>query len=622
MRCPKGPTWRTFTRGKAISPHPTTLTVKAHRGDRKTLLAFDLSEDESRGLAGFTIAFTAPGETTKVYLPNTLQFDPADHQPVDAKFPSGCSVNAPFQKFRWLHVPSNDADGKDPKSGTYTYYVTPRFFGNDGKLEAQDDSKTVETRVQVSAFQKGSLTMAFTRGYVASEAFVDHFGSKLTYQPKDKPLTFDTSGNAGTHDGKAYSYRDEFTWMGYTAREQIFSILNTVLHNAELTLDVFAYDLNEPDFVQALLDLAAKGRVRLILDNASLHVSTDKKPSPEDEIEDAFKKIKGGKGLIKRGHFSRYTHDKVLLVRKNTEKREAIHVLTGSTNFSLTGMYVNSNHTLTFEDQEIAQWYADVFDISWAGDIKSAAFEKSPYSKQAYASDKEPKLKITFSPHTNDYAGEILQGIVDRINTEETKGDAIGSVLFAVMEIADEKNPVYHALDQIHKNKAIYSYGISDKPDGIYLYPTHSTQGVMVTGKPGTTALPPPFDQVPTVEGHQIHHKFVVCGFNRPDAVVYCGSSNLASGGEHENGDNLLAISDPEVATAFAIEALALVDHFDFLDRFRVASGKDKTKPVAPPAEKSKAANAGGYHLDGKPDWVAKYYTDGDLHMMDRQLFA
>jgi len=46
------------------------------------------------------------------------------------------------------------------------------------------------------------------------------------------------------------------------------------------------------------------------------------------------------------------------------------------------------------------------------------------------------------------------------------------------------------------------------------------------------------------------------------------------------NGDNLLAIRDEDVATAFAIEALALVDHFNFLDRAAAGpKAKKKTKP-------------------------------------------
>jgi hypothetical protein len=57
------------------------------------------------------------------------------------------------------------------------------------------------------------------------------------------------------------------------------------------------------------------------------------------------------------------------------------------------------------------------------------------------------------------------------------------------------------------------------------LYAPDKKTGVLVTGKPASTVLPPPFNQVPGVgAGHQVHHKFVVCGFNGPDAVVYCGS--------------------------------------------------------------------------------------------------
>ncbi len=71
--------------------------------------------------------------------------------------------------------------------------------------------------------------------------------------------------------------------------------------------------------------------------------------------------------------------------------------------------------------------------------------------------------------------------------------------------------------------------------------------------------------------GDEIHDKFVVCGLNGADPVVYCGSSNLATGGEAANGDNLLEIHDPDVATAFAMEALLLVDHYNFLDRYAAA---------------------------------------------------
>ena len=47
-----------------------------------------------------------------------------------------------------------------------------------------------------------------------------------------------------------------------------------------LKLDVFAYDLNEPDLLQALLKLAGQGRIRMILDSSTLHHNTTT-PKPE-----------------------------------------------------------------------------------------------------------------------------------------------------------------------------------------------------------------------------------------------------------------------------------------------------------------------------------------------------
>lgn len=144
------------------------------------------------------------------------------------------------------------------------------------------------------------------------------------------------------------------------------------------------------------------------------------------------------------------------------------------------------------------------------------------------------------------------------------------------------------ALNTAHATESMFSYDISDSPKGIYLYSARSKSGVLVTGKPSSVILPPPFDQVPAPPGHEIHDKFVVCGLNGTDPVVYCGSSNLATGGEQSNGDNLLEIHDADVATAFAIEALLLVDHYAFLDRY--ASSKKAKKA---PAKTESGKNSG-----------------------------
>src|SRR5262249_16654433 len=107
------------------------------------------------------------------------------------------------------------------------------------------------------------------------------------------------------------------------------------------------------------------------------------------------------------------------------------------------------------------------------------------------------------------------------------------------------------------------------------------------------------------------------------DAVVFCGSSNLASGGEMENGDNLLAIYDSDVATAFAIEALGLVDHFSFLDRYATPKGKKKpAKPTKPAASPHHAALAARWLLSLGDGWTKPYFDPVDLKYADRMLFG
>jgi hypothetical protein len=94
----------------------------------------------------------------------------------------------------------------------------------------------------------------------------------------------------------------------------------------------------------------------------------------------------------------------------------------------------------------------------------------------------------------------------------------------------------------------------------------------------------------------------------------------MALGSEENNGDNLLAIRDGDIATAFAIEALSLVDHFDFLDR--TSKGPKAKKTKKPPALKQNAAAAAGWFLSTDDKWAAKFFDPKDLHSVDRQLFG
>lgn len=574
------------------------LDVKAYRGDAKTLLAFDLPKGKTANLAGFTIK-CKPGNTPAYYLLNKLQFkDPSQHAQV-ANEPANSSINAPLQKFRWLHVPGSFHQDDEVFYGSYEYTVTPRYLEG-GKMQPLDASLSVSVKVDVGPFEKNGVELGFTRGFVQSQAFVNHFGSNPQFLPKGE-LIFDTSAKAGTDNhGNDYTFADEYKWSGYTARQKVFDIVDEVVADGSLSLDVFAYDLNEPDVLNSFLALAEVGRIRIILDNATLHHNTSS-PKPEDQFETLFNKAAKDGAAMKRGKYGRFAHDKILIVYKDGK---AVKVLTGSTNFSVTGLYINSNHVLVFNDADTAQLYADVFQESWDDGV-SKKFNGSKYANVLHPLNiaKTGKINVTFSPHKDTFAASNLQAMADRISKEKS------SVMFAVMAINNGGGPVLPALEKVHASANVFSYGISDSPGGIFLYKPGKKNGILVSGKAAQAKLPPPFDKEDSIgSSHQIHHKFVVCGFNTKDAVVWCGSSNLAGGGEAENGDNLLAIFDQDIATAFAIEAVALVDHFHFRN---AAGGKDQ----------SKSAASAEINLNTNNKWTLPYYDPKDTHCADRLLF-
>jgi hypothetical protein len=598
----------------------SNLVVTAYVGDCKTMLAFNFPDPSSAtNLAGFTIQ-AQPEGGTPYFLHNTLQFaNPGAHAQVAGE-PPNSSANAPFHKFRWLHVPGSVHQGTQPFFGNYTYTITPRYFDDKQSMAPLNPGLSVSVKVYVGPFAKQNLKLGFTRGYTQSQAFDHHFGRNALIRPKGKELLFDTTQVSGTDaSGAQYTFADEYAWLGFTARDRIFEFLDEVQKDPTQYLNVFAYDLNEPDICKSLLELAKQGRVRVILDNAALHHSSSS-PTPEDEFEAEFRKVAQAPADILRGHFKRYSHDKIFI---SFTKQRALKVLTGSTNFSVTGLYVNSNHVLVYEDEQVALEYGTLFNTVWACGVQEGKYLSSSFESLVYAAPASvPATRVTFAPHQAATVTKILGGMVSRIQAEPGKQNPEGSVLFAVMEIDNGTSPVYQALKDIHAEQDIFSMGISDSNAGISLYTPGEKTGILVTGKPGSSILPPPFDQVRTIGGvgHQIHHKFVVCGFNGNDPTVYCGSSNLAQGGEMSNGDNLLEIHDGDVAIVFAIEALGLVDHFQFLNRLATPAQKNNAKPM--PASKKEAAQDAGWFLSTTDAWAKPYFDENDLHFVDRQLFA
>ncbi len=577
------------------------LEVKAYAGDSMTLLAFDIDEKLNRSnFVGFTIQYKTP-RGKKYFLYNSLNFDGKDALTH--------SDEAPFQKFRWIHVPGvTHQDLNKYEQGSYTYYVTPRYFNKGEKmLEPIDKNLTVDVSIDVQRFVDGPIELAFTRSYLTSQAYQYRFGTNNDIIPKGDWL-FDTSKKFAVRNKITYSYEDLYEYLGFTARQRILELLDEAVKNKKITVEMFAYDLNEPQIANRCLALAKAGRIRVILDDS---VITEKDKygkkkitghgtavSSESKFEGLFKKAKTGNADITRGHFSRLQHNKIFIFLENTKPKR---ILTGSTNFSITGLCVNANHVAVFNDPKIAELYHNIFEASY-GVSKMKEFSKTAYADSSpftFSNTNQQSIEITYSPHNQKGAEIILQRVADSVN------NAKSSVLFSVMQIDRSGGPVMPALKNIQNKTTIFSYGISDQVSAVSLYKPGSKKGILVNAKSISKVLPPPFKLEADYNAHKIHHKFVVTDFNTPDAAVYFGSSNLALGGEESNGDNLICVKDQDIATVYAIEALRLVDHF----HFRAIKYDKKGKPKTVVLKKDNS-------------WAKPYFDPNDIKYVDRKLFA
>jgi hypothetical protein len=136
--------------------------------------------------------------------------------------------------------------------------------------------------------------------------------------------------------------------------------------------------------------------------------------------------------------------------------------------------------------------------------------------------------------------------------------------------------------------------------------------GIMTSFAALTKNVPEPFKKETNGgAGMHIHNKFVVVDFNAANPTVFTGSSNLAAGGEQANGDSLAMIEDGAVANMFAIEAVALFDHFHFRKVMQTVTAQQPPLTLWYPS-KPNAPNP----------WWKSYYDPKRIQMRDRYLFA
>lgn len=561
---------------QVVGKNPAALfSLKVHRGDGMALLAMNWRNGQPpRDFVGFAIEYRVPDETRFLAVHNRIAFPGPDGAVNPNKLSSRLS---PIQKFRWVHFPF-DAE----IAGNYTYMVTPVFM--DGGQLSYGEPQIADIELRRETYPD-LLNVAYTRGFVSSQAFVDRY---------ERHGPIDTLLPASADDGLTFNpthpkTEDALKWMGFEGRHAIYETLDQAIADPSAKVYVVAYDLSEKGFVDRLRQLGP--RLTIIIDDDGDHGEAHSGETQAENILIAS----AGADQVKRQNMGKLQHNKMIVVDGDRVKK----AIGGSTNFSWRGFYVQSNNAMIFTGPKPVQVFREAFDDFWA-EVGFATSRSAAWRDLGIAG---VDVKVTFSPHAP--ANAQLKKIAADI------GSSKSSLLFSLAFLYQTPGLIRDAVIRVRDNDARFVYGISDKrtggldmqrPDGNppAVFPT-----ALLKGK-----TPAPFKAEPVGGGgNRMHHKFVVIDFDKPSARVYLGSYNFSKAADVTNGENLILARDRRIAVSYMVEALRLFDHY----HFRIAQKEAKVAGTKlqlklPPA-------------DGGDPWFLKDYTDS-RRIKDREMFS
>jgi len=374
------------------------------------------------------------------------------------------------------------------------------------------------------------------------------------------------------------------------------------------------YELSDEEMIGELL---ATPQVEIILSNANGEEGYDAtNKSARERLEQATKegKLKIHHRLLKGTHIG---HNKFIVYVAPDGTPKA--VLTGSTNWTPSGLCAQTNNALLIESEALAAHYFEYWKKlksdgveqgqtlrAWAAEHPATVHVGSGGSVTAWFS---PNMKQKTKPKENPALPPDLAEVFQAI------GNAKRGVLFLLFNpgtpsIVDRIREA--AEDRFQKGEILYVQGaISDTKTAkgaiqlfnrsIFVKPQ-----VVVTGVAG---IPDDFafwEKELYKYGHAvIHDKIVVVDPFTEDCFVAAGSHNLGYSASYKNDENLLLFrGNRSLAEAYAAHVLDVVNHYKW---------RYKLQQLYAQGQLEKAWG----DLDEDDRWQDKYFKAGFLARRD-----
>jgi phosphatidylserine/phosphatidylglycerophosphate/cardiolipin synthase-like enzyme len=516
-----------------------SIDVKVYdNGDHTAIVWLPKDGQPIDGCRGFAVKRNHNG--VEDYLHSFVGFTDKDTFPKDAPW------KWPVQRYMWFDYFVKPGD-------TVKYQVIP-VLGNaaDPVLKA-DLASTWTDEMKVTGQCTASVSAYFNKGIVAAQWVSRELDQEAAGANKQTALKT-VIAKKGDH------LRDA---LGGLLKAEVLNLLKSATGGK---LFAALYELNDPELMDGLKALGASANV-ILANGAFSTQEPDENEKARLELRDAGVQVFDR--MVTSGHFA---HNKFAVFCDAHGKAQK--VLSGSTNWTMTGLCTQANNGLAIDDAAVA----DCFLQQW-NRLKDAG---DAFPKDLVAANSEIRqfqvdgMQVTpwFAPTSKqqdmDYARNLIANAKDGMlflffNPGTYQEDASKETLLQnVMERHDPKNA--------HYNANLYIRGVVNQEI------THLTGGAPVTlidGKQAPQKLAKDVlvpanvkkafhhweEEALRASMVMVHSKVIVLDPFGAHPVLMTGSHNLGVKASSKNDDNLVILEGPAaapLAAAYAVNILAI----------------------------------------------------------------
>lgn len=569
------------------------LKVKAVAGTRVVLLAFDMDEGSREGLLGFAVKRGIKGHE-QTWLRGTKYFRdlvPHPHPKDDYS-----SREQPFQTFLW-------SDYKAFADTDYDFTIVALY----GDIHAFEERHTLEFSIRTEAEDDQHHGVWFNRGAIASHVFETKFHNKR--------LTEEMTDNV-SDDGKLLDPETE--WLSRGLAEACLKYINETGPGEGLR--VCAYEFTYLPILRALKRALDRGvDVQIVYHDTKKDDDANRAAIGKAELPD--KVVHGGQEtqVLFRRTRTPIPHNKFIVKLVGGKPKR---VWTGSTNFTDTGFFGQTNVGHLVTDVDTAKIYLDYW-AELSGDpthsiaLKNAT-DLTPNPPNVIA---KKSIAAFFSPRIADnmldwYGQRItdtttLAMMTIPFNVAKTILAALSKNRDAMRLVVLEDVPAAEvtAAEKANRGKLAFSNGaILGK--SFIKYKVGGAKVVPIANSDLDEWFVEEELARPTNNGHVffIHSKVLLIDPLSDDPLICSGSANFSTNSLTSNDENMLLIrGNTRVADIYMTEVDRIFRHF---------RSRDIINHSAEEGEHNK-----WLELDTTGAWIGPNFKEGNYKNNRRLLF-